>query len=191
MARVRKPKPTLDVILFSTPEQKVIRFLLSQPTTAFTPRVISSKLKGVRGLGGSEGITQILLDFQDLGLVEFVDNQRAVRMRDDSPKVQLLKTLAALSDLEGLRVLLEPISQKGVLFGCRATGKATSESDYELLVVSESPDVIKHTTMKHPIGRQVELITFTPDEYTNIANKDPDLHHKLSSGILIWGSGGW
>ena len=56
MARVRKPQPTLEAIIFATPEQKVLRLLLSEPTTSFTPRVISSKLTGVRGLGGGEGL---------------------------------------------------------------------------------------------------------------------------------------
>ena len=56
MARVRKPTPTLESFFFATPEQKVFRLLLSEPTTSFTPRVISSKLKGVRGLGGGGGI---------------------------------------------------------------------------------------------------------------------------------------
>ena len=47
MARAKKPLPTLDGLLFVTPEQKLLRFLISEPTTAFTPRTLSSKLKGV------------------------------------------------------------------------------------------------------------------------------------------------
>src|SRR4051794_30346206 len=103
MARVRKPQPALDSIFFSTPEQKVMRLLLSEPTTSFTPRVISSKLKGVRGLGGADGIMRILTDLQGLGLVDFVDNHRAVRLHDDNSAVQILKTFLAISDLEGLK----------------------------------------------------------------------------------------
>src|SRR5437879_807821 len=114
MARVKKSQPTLDSIFFSTPEQKVMRLLLSEPTTAFTPRVISSKLKGVRGLGGMEGLMKILNELQELGLVDFVDNHRAVRLHDDSTCVQLLKRFGALCDLESLRLLLEPISSKGI-----------------------------------------------------------------------------
>src|SRR4051794_19167663 len=122
MARVRKSQPTLDSIFFATAEQRVMRLLLSEPTTSFTPRVISSKLKGVRGLGGADGITRILKDLQSLGLVDFVDNHRAVRAQEDSSAVELLKVFSALSELEGLKKLLEPVSSKGVLYGSSAVG---------------------------------------------------------------------
>ena len=99
MARVRKPQPTLESLLFATPEQRVLRLLLGEPTTTLTPRVISSKLKGVRGLGGGEGLARILNDLQSLGLVDFVDNHRAVRLQDDNSFVQIMKTIAAINDL--------------------------------------------------------------------------------------------
>ena len=188
MARVKKPVPTLDSIFFNTAEQKVIRFLLSQPTTSFTPRVISSKLKGVRGLGGADGITRIMTEFQALGLVEFVDNQRAVRIQDDNAIVKLLKTLVAVCDLEGLKILIEPISQKGVLFGSRANGKARSDSDYDLFVVADHPEEIKKVVSRHPLGKCLELLTWTPDEYSDIHQRDPELEKKLSHGIVLWGT---
>src|SRR5579872_1672318 len=110
MARVRKSPPSLESIFFSTPEQRVLRLLLGEPTTTLTPRVISSKLKGVRGLGGVEGIVKVLHDLEGLGLVDFVDNHRAVRLHDENTVAHMLKTFAAICDLEGLRKLLEPIS---------------------------------------------------------------------------------
>src|ERR1700722_2487227 len=121
MARAKKTQPTLDTLLFNTPEQKVLRMLLAEPTTSFTPRTISSKLKGVRGLGGAEGINRILGELQELGLVDFVDNSRAVRLQDDSTIAQLLKTFSAICDLENLKTLLLPASSKGILYGSRAS----------------------------------------------------------------------
>src|SRR3954469_24041334 len=103
MARTNKPQVTLDTIYFVTPEQKLLRFLMTEPTTAFTPRVLSSKLKGVRGLGGVEGITKILKSLQELGLVIFLNNNREVCLQNDHPAIQLLKTFCAISDLEGLK----------------------------------------------------------------------------------------
>lgn len=186
MARVKKPKPTLDFIFFNSPEQRVIRFLLSEPTSTFIPRVISSRLKGVRGLGGAEGITRILLEFQEMGLVDFVDNNRAVRLRDDHPVMQLMKTVLALCDLEGLKALLEPISKRGILFGSRATGKARSDSDYDLFVVTDIPEEVKKVTARHPIGKQVELVTWTSDDFHDIHQKDSELAQKISNGIVMW-----
>lgn len=187
MARVRKPQPTLESIFFSTPEQKVVRMLLAEPTTTFTPRVISSKLKGVRGLGGAEGLGQILSDLQDLGLVDFVDNQRAVRLQDDNSFVQIMKTVAAICDLENLKSLLAPHSSRGILFGSRSTGKARSDSDYDLFVVAENTEEVKKIGRGYPLGKQLELIVWTPEMFEEIGKTDPGLLAKLEAGVSLWG----
>lgn len=188
MARVRKPQPTYENLLFSSPEQKVLRFLLSEPTSSFTPRVISSKLKGVRGLGGTEGILKILRQFSDLGLVEFIDNERSVRLRDECCFVQAMKTVGAICDLEGLRKQLEPISNKIILFGSRASGKARTDSDYDLFVVTEAPDDAREIASRHPLGKLLEVLTFGPESYDALEKDDPGLAEKISRGIVLWGS---
>ena len=188
MARVRKPQPTLDSLFFSTPEQKVMRLLLSEPTTSFTPRVISSKLKGVRGLGGAEGILRVLATLEELALVDFVDNRRAVRLCDDNPTVHLLKRFSAICDLEGLRKLLEPLSSKGILFGSRATGRARSDSDYDLFVVTDAPEQIRDIAGSHPLGKAIEIVAFSSDGYGELDHQDPRLARKLEQGVVLWGS---
>lgn len=188
MARVRKPAPTLESIFFSTPEQKVFRLLLSEPTTSFNSRVISSKLKGVRGLGGGEGIQKVLLELQGLGLVDFVDNQRAVRLHDENSFVQIMKTVAAISDLESLKVLLDPVSTKGILFGSRASGKYRSDSDYDLFVVSDSPEEVRKIGAGHPLQKSLELVVWTPDQFNEIEKTDPSLAAKLTKGTVLWGT---
>jgi predicted nucleotidyltransferase len=188
MARVRKSQPTLESLFFATPEQRVLRLLISEPTTAFTPRVIFSKLKGIRGLGGTEGLHKILDEFQAMGLIDYVDNHRAVRLRDDNTSIQVLKIFGALCDLEGLRQLVEPISSRGVLFGSRASGRARSDSDYDLFVVSETPDEVKQIAGSHPLGKDVELVVWTPEMYESIESEDPTLKNKLEAGIVLWGS---
>lgn len=188
MARVKKAKPTLESIFFSTPEQKVMRLLLSEPTTSLTPRVISSKLKGVRGLGGAEGLAKILNDLQELGLVDFVDNHRAVRLHDDGACLELLKRFNAICDLETLKELLQPICSKAILFGSRASGRARSDSDYDLFVVSDTPNDAMEVAARHPLGKLIELVAWTPEKFERIKTEDPGLQTKLQAGIVLWGT---
>ncbi len=188
MARTNKPQVTLDTIYFVTPEQKLLRFLMTEPTTAFTPRVLSSKLKGVRGLGGVEGITKILKSLQELGLVIFLNNNREICLQNDHPAIQLMKTFCAISDLEGLKQMIEPMSSRGVLFGSRATGKSRTDSNYNLLVVSETPEEIKKITSRHPLGKKLEPMVMTPDEFGSVENKNKELSKQIDSGITLWGS---
>lgn len=188
MVRVRKMIPTLESIFFATSEQKVLRLLVSEPTTAFAPRVISSRLKGVRGLGGTDGISKILHVLEELKLVDFVDNRRSARIRDDNATVHTLKRFAAICNLETLRALLEPVSSKGVLYGNRATGHAQSDSDYELFVVTDLPDQVREMAASHPLGKSVMIEAWTSDKYGDIDNQNPRLARKLEQGIVLWGS---
>jgi predicted nucleotidyltransferase len=188
MARVRKTQPTLENFFFATPEQRVLRFLLSEPTTTFTPRAISSKLKGVRGLGGIEGIQKILDELEALGLVDFVDNRRAVRIHDENSSLKVMKTFASMCDLEGLCKQLEPLAPKGFLFGSRASGKCHSDSDYDLLVVTDRPDEALRIAGGHPLGKMIQLRAVTADGFESLETEDSSLHQKISRGIQLWGA---
>ena len=188
MARLRKTNSTLEALFFSTAEQKVVRLLLSEPTTAFTPRVLSSKLKGVRGLGGAEGISRILNELQSLGILDFVDNHRAIRVREECSIVETLKIFAALCELEDLKKLLQPVSNKGVLYGSSALGKIGSGDKYELFVVSETPEEVKKISSRHPLARKIHATVWTPEAYSEIESQDATFARKLARGIVVWGS---
>lgn len=190
MERVRKSKvkPTVDSVVFSSPEQRLLRFLVSECTTSFTPRVLSSKLKGVRGLGGTDGINKILKQLQEVGLVQFHDNNRAVGAHNDHVIVRLLKTFISVCDLEGVQQMVEPLSTRGVLFGSRAVGQCRSDSDYDLFVVTDTPDQVRELVETHPLGRRIELVAWSTDDYLHIQDKDPGLAQKIEGGVVLWGS---
>ncbi|MGE0615119.1 MAG: hypothetical protein AB7P04_05735 [Bacteriovoracia bacterium] len=190
MERVRKSKakPTLESIFFVTPEQRLLRFLVSESTSSFTPRVLSSKLKGVRGLGGADGISRILKLLQEVGMVSFVNNNQAVMCQNDSVYIRALKTFSALCDLEGLQLQLEPLSTKGVLYGSRANGTSRTDSNYDLFIVTDTPDEVTRIVEGHPLGKRLGLETMTLDDYLQIESKQPEFAKKLAKGIVMWGS---
>jgi len=188
MSRVKKPTPTIEGLFFSTPEQRVMKFLLGEATSAFSIRVIASKLKGVRGLGGPEGIVRVLTELQELGLVEFFDNNKSVRLQDDNPTVRLLKVFAAICDLEGIRTQIEPIAKRGVLIGSRARGRSRTDSDYNLVVVSDQSREVSDICERHPLGKLIKVAVVSPDDFDRIDKKDPRLAGEVSSGVVLWGS---
>ena len=165
-----------------------MRMLISEPTTTFNFRAMSSKLKGVRGLGGVEGLQRILGELKELGLVEFLDNDRAARLLDDSSAVQVLKRFAAMCDLESLCKLLEPVASKVILFGSRASGRARTDSDYDLFIVTEDPATVSEIAHSHPLGKSIEVVAWTPDMYSTLEKRDAALARKLETGIVLLGS---
>lgn len=188
MARANKPIISLDTIFFSTPEQKLLRFLMSEPTTSFTPRVLSSRLKGVRGLGGAEGIQTILKNLSELGMVLFLNNNREICLQNEHPAIQQMKVFSALCDLEGLITTVQPMSTKGIIFGSRATGRYRTDSNYNLAVVTESCDEVINVVRGHPLVKKIDVLCLTPEEYHDVDTKQPELARHLNSGIVLWGS---
>lgn len=186
-AKKSKIKPTLDAYFFATPEQKLLKFLLSEPTTSFTPRVLSSKLKSVRGLGGAEGIQKILETLAELGMLQFIDNNRSVIVNNEHFFINRLKIQAAICDLEGLKELVEPMVSKAVIFGSRATGKYSSGSNYNLFVVTRSPDEVRRIIGSHPLGKRIELVVVSPSEEMQLESKDAQLAKLVENGVLLWG----
>lgn len=186
-AKKSKIKPTLDGYFFATPEQKLLKFLLSEPTTSFTPRVLSSKLKSVRGLGGAEGIQKILETLSELGLLQFIDNNRSVIVNNEHFFIQKLKVQAAICDLEGLKELVEHLVSKAIIFGSRSTGKYSSGSNYNLMVVTRSADEVIRIIGSHPLGKRIEVVVLSPNEEMQLESKDAQLFQSIQNGVVLWG----
>jgi hypothetical protein len=187
MARSKKLTPTLDTFLFNSPQQRLLRFLLTEATTTFNLRVLSSKIKNIRGIGGPEGQLEVLSELEALGIVEFLDNRKAVRLVNEHYLVPTLKALSSIMDLEGLRPLLEPHCRRGYLFGSRATGSNRTDSDFDLFVVGENAEEIRRVAESYPLGRDLEVVVWPEDEYEHLESKDPGLAVKLANGIQLWG----
>lgn len=181
MARALKTPATWDSIFFATPEQKVLRYLLSSRETSYTLRVLVSKLKGVRGLGGIQGLEKVLTELEEAGLVHFVDNRRAIRISDEHSGNQIVRRLWGLCELESLYTQLQPLSSKGVLLG-------TNPGEINLYIVTEQPEEVRKLSEQHPMGKLAVLNLQSRDQFDSLAKKEPKLWASLNQGVLIWGS---
>jgi len=187
MAKSKKLTPTLDHFLFNSPQQKLLRFLLTAPTTTFQLRVLTSKIKNIRGIGGPEGQLEVLQELEELGMVEFLDNRRSVRLVNEHYAVPKLKALSSVMDLEGLRPLLEPLCRRGFLFGSRGTGRNRTDSDFDIFVTGDNADEIRRVAESFPLGRDIEVVIWSETDYEQLETKDPGLAVKLAKGVQLWG----
>lgn len=181
MARATKTPATWDSIFFNTPEQKVLRYLLSSREISYSLRVLVSKLKGVRGLGGIQGLEKILVSLEEAGLVSFIDNRRGIRIQDEHGANLIGRRLWGICEIESLHVQLRDVSTKGVLL-------TVNPGDIELYVISDRADEVRRLTEQHPMGKLVSLVIQTREEFEALAKKDSKLHARVSQGTLVWGS---
>lgn len=181
MARVQKPPLSWDALFFHTPHQKVLRFLSSQREATYSLRVLSTKLKAVRGLGGLTGLEEILAELEQAGFVSFIDNGKGIRVQDDHPSLSMLRRLWALSEFEGLFKQLEPMGKRGIV-----TDAAPGE--VEFLVVSEKGEEIRTTIEQHPSGKLMKPLLITESQWDALSKKDPKLYVKAQQGSQVWGT---
>ena len=181
-SKVKKPESTtLDDLMFATAEQKLMRLLLLEPTSVFPLRQLANHLKGVRGVGGPEGLKQMLQKLTGAGMIDWVDNERAIRLRDDEGRVENLKVLASVCELETLRLSLEPICERGFLVGPRAEGRATTDSDFEVALVTVQQEEALRIARGHPLGKRIRVEFLDSDGYR-------DEIQRRSRYVILWGS---
>ncbi|MFN7683856.1 MAG: hypothetical protein ACK5QT_00385 [Oligoflexia bacterium] len=181
-SRVKKPEDvTFEDLVFATAEQKLMRILLSEPTTVFPLRQLANRVKGVRGMGGMEGLKQLLQKLSAVGLIDWVDHDRAIRLRDDEGRVETLKILTAVCDLESLRLSLAPICPRGFLVGARAEGKAATDSSYEVAVITDQPEEAKRVARGHPLGKYIQIQILDSDNYRDEIQRHPRY-------VILWGT---
>ena len=103
------------------------------------------------------------------------------RLRPDVAGTRLVaRTLRALGSRR-------PPTGAGRRDGSRASGKARTDSDYDIFVVSDAPEQVKEIAAQHPLGRLLEIIAWTPEQFIDVEKKDPGLWAKLGEGLVLWG----
>lgn len=91
----------------------------------------------------------------------------------------------SLMILQPLVDRLSKISSKIILFGSRANGDYISDSDYDLLMVSSSPDVRK-IIAQSSLEEKIQLILKTPEEWIDFHKTNPELYASVQKGIVLW-----
>ena len=180
-ARATKTPSSWDSLYFPTPELKVIRYLVSAKETSYSLRVLVSKLKGVRSLGGIQGLEKILERLEESGIVNFIDNRRGVRLQDEHPTVAVSRRLWAMCEIEGLAQQVEALSSKGVLLG-------VMPAEINLFVVTEQPEEVKKAVEQFPLAKQILLTSRSRAQFDGLPKQDPKLYTQVTGGDLLWGS---
>ena len=77
-----------------------------------------------------------------------------------------------------------------ILFGSQANGKATKNSDIDLMIVGKEFEKIKHARSKglrkyFPIATSLDIICYTPEEFKKKKKQITIVKEALAKGIKI------
>lgn len=171
-----------DTVLGNNSASLILRFLSRYPDKEFYVRDIA---RNANISVGSASEVLGMLEVTSILVSRIAGNMKYFRLNVDNPLVlQLKRTLNLMS--EGLNEFVDKAkklgAQKIILFGSYARGENLSDSDIDILVVSDTAptkfmDLAMHINEKHDIKLAPEVRTF--EEYTRMPDKEKPLYVRM------------
>lgn len=172
-------------ILIRTTEQKILSLFVLNPDKSFYGRELSKKTKISLG-----AISNALRLFKKNGILasEKKGKTSLYKLRLPNPYIERFKVLNTLLLIEPLVERLKGISRRIVLYGSYATGAFTSESDLDILLVSERREEAAKIleTFRAKVNFQISAVIKNQVEWMKLEKESPDFFNEVNSGIILW-----
>lgn len=175
-------KFNLKKLLFATPVLKVMDFLLANPDLEFSDADLSRMKIGVK----RSAINAALRLLSEAGLVERKKRGQVSinRLIQTKPVITYFKIASNLLAIDPMVEKCRAHSSKMVLFGSRADGTHTHDSDFDVLIVADDKDKI--SKVLHGISLPLQPIIKLPEEVMRLHETEPYLWEAVSKGIILW-----
>jgi len=162
----------------------MLSFLSGYPGTIFSAKEISKATKSSKG-----GTSQALRLLLELGLLtrERKGNLFLYKLNADNI---LLRQFKIFENLLGLQKLIKEIQKycyKITLFGSRADGSNTTESDIDLFIRTEYIKEVRRIIAKYEsTDVKYQAIIQDPLEFISSKKEDSAFHKQVKKGITLW-----
>ncbi|MCL5773007.1 MAG: nucleotidyltransferase domain-containing protein [Firmicutes bacterium] len=170
-------------ILFKTNEQKALSFLLLHPEKQF----LEKEIREATGVSRS-GINYAMRKLARAKLVEEEIRGRMKFYRTDlsNPFLRQFKILQTLITLFPLFEKIKKASRKIILFGSAASGTNTEESDFDIFILTNHPEIVFKFFHNSSLREKTQPIIKTPLQYVNLEKKEPAFFEQINRGIILW-----
>jgi len=72
------------------------------------------------------------------------------------------------------------------LFGSRADGTYSSNSDFDIFVVTMKTEDVHRIVRKHRLAEMIQLISKTPEQMLIFDKEEPVFRNQIKKGIVLW-----
>ena len=166
-----------------TSHQKVLSFLLNHPSRSYMEKEIVKATK-VSKSAVNEALKELAKD--KLVLQEKKGRMSFYSVDLNDPVIRRLKCTENVSLLKPLVEQLKKISQKIILFGSFAEGTNIEESDIDLFVLSNQPDIVQRIIQKSSLAEKIQSVIKKPAEFIGFDKKKPLFYQEIERGIILW-----
>ena len=166
--------------LITTPIWQVLDYLLQHPDLEESDSEIVAKIYGTKK-------SAINVALRRLAAIHLIERQSRGRMIFNkllpTPLIIQLKIVSNLLYIQPTVEKLQPFCSKIVLFGSRAFGTHTFESDYDLFVVANH---IEKVLKKINKTSNIQIIFKNPAKMLSFSEDEPELSKEVKKGIVLW-----
>lgn len=163
----------------------VLEFFLDDPMNEYYGREVSRKT-GV-SIGAANSILKLLTEL-DFLTREKKGNLLIYKLNLKEPSVKQFKILSNVFWLKQLVSELKLDSRKVVLFGSRAQGTDTKDSDIDLLIITTEKESVKKkiNVFNRKQERYIAPIIVDMNEFISLKKEDKPLYENIERGIMLW-----
>lgn len=169
--------------LTATSHQRVLSFLLDRPSRSFMEKEIVNATK-VSKTAANEALKELAKD--KLILREKKGRMSFYSVDLNDPIIRRLKSTENVSSLKPLIEQLKKISQKIILFGSFAEGTNTEESDIDLFVLTNQPELVQRIIQETSLAEKIKPVIKKPSEFIGFDKKKPLFYQEIEKGIILW-----
>ena len=164
---------------------EILTFMCQQSESEWHVRHLA-KEAGISSGAASEGLRRL----EVLGFIEKSKKGKMVfyRLFDEKPVVRTFKKALTLFSLEPIILKIKDISERIILFGSAAEGTETSESDIDLLIVTNHKNKVRGILRKYRTvnAHQFNPIILTPGELVRLSKDDKPFYTQATGGVVLW-----
>jgi len=174
-----------DKLDFLTPTTlKVLEFFFANSMAEFHEREIIRNAKISKG-----SANKILRRLAELALLTRARKGRMVfyRLNAGDPLVKQLKILSNVWELRGFVEENEERTKKIILFGSSAEGTDVSESDIDILILTDEKTPLKESVSRfnRKSTRKISPIILDVDEFVKMKKEDKPLFERIDKGVVL------
>ena len=162
---------------------QILTFLARNPDKQFYIREIAKNTN--KSVGGTHKT------LKSLKQMDFVKENKSgknvyYQINQMNSSIKNFKIFITINELTSLVNKLRGTSEKIILFGSCATGKDTSESDIDLLVLTKEKEKADRLIINKKFDRKIQAVVVNAADLIKIKEKDKAFYQEVKKGITLW-----
>jgi predicted nucleotidyltransferase len=179
---VRKNEHMFDKVNITPLGLQILTFLARNPDKQFYIREIAKIMN--KSVGGTHKTLKSLKE------MDFIKENKSgkniyYQINQMNPSIKNFKIFMTINELTTLVNKLKYISEKIILFGSCSNGEDTSDSDIDLLILTNEKEKVNKKILNTKFNRKIQAVVVNAGDLMKIKEKDKGFYQEINKGITL------